>query len=196
MAQRVAKSIALLFHDRGTSKGWVVSSTPRPHFTSGKHPVPILQEPECAPGPVWTGRKSRPHRDSIPDRPVRSQSLYRRIYPAHLNTCTEHKRTRFCSTMISVLAATLYLCLDLKLHKFCEKMGCRFRIFIVASKPLDSSHSPMLAPAREDVKTVAQIWYECGSADIEFRAYLWTVNETWKSVSRISRHSIAYRRSI
>ena len=29
------------------------------------------------PGPVWTGRKSRPHRDSIPDRPARSQSLYR-----------------------------------------------------------------------------------------------------------------------
>jgi len=30
-----------------------------------------------APGPVWTGGKSRPHRDSIPDRPARSQSLYR-----------------------------------------------------------------------------------------------------------------------
>ena len=24
------------------------------------------------PGPVWTGEKSRPHRDSIPDRPARS----------------------------------------------------------------------------------------------------------------------------
>ena len=29
------------------------------------------------PGPVWTGGKSRPHRDSIPDRPARGQSLYR-----------------------------------------------------------------------------------------------------------------------
>jgi len=46
----------------------VVNSTPRPHFTPGKEPVPILQ----APGPVWTGGKSRPHRDSIPDRPARS----------------------------------------------------------------------------------------------------------------------------
>jgi hypothetical protein len=27
--------------------------------------------------------KSRPHRDSIPDRPARSQSLYRLSYPAH-----------------------------------------------------------------------------------------------------------------
>ena len=50
----------------------MVSSTPRPHFTPGKEPVPILQEAGWAPGPVWTGRKSRPHRDSIPDRPARS----------------------------------------------------------------------------------------------------------------------------
>jgi len=65
--------------------GWVVSSTPRPHFTPGKDPVPILQEAGWAPGPVWTGaEKSRPHRDSIPDRPARRQSLYRLSYPAHL----------------------------------------------------------------------------------------------------------------
>jgi len=50
----------------------VVSSTPRLHFTTGKDPVPILQEAVWAPGPVWTGEKSRPHRDSIPDRPAHS----------------------------------------------------------------------------------------------------------------------------
>ena len=48
----------------------MVSSTPRPHFIPGKDPVPILQEAGWAPGPVWTGGKSRPHRDSIPDRPL------------------------------------------------------------------------------------------------------------------------------
>ena len=32
----------------------MVSSTPRPHFTHGKDPVPILQEAGWAPGPVWT----------------------------------------------------------------------------------------------------------------------------------------------
>jgi len=53
-----------------------VSSTPRPHFTPGKDPVPILQEAGWDPGPVWTGGNSRPQRDSIPDRPARSQSLY------------------------------------------------------------------------------------------------------------------------
>ena len=50
----------------------MVRSTPRPHFTPGKDPVPILKEAGWAPGPVWTGGKSRPHRDSIPDRLARS----------------------------------------------------------------------------------------------------------------------------
>jgi len=38
----------------------------------GKDPVTILQEAGWALGPVWTGGKSRPYRDSIPDRPARS----------------------------------------------------------------------------------------------------------------------------
>ena len=75
MAKRVGRGIALLFHDRGTRRGWVVSSRARPHFTPGKDTVPILQEAGWAPGPVWTGGKSRLHRDSIQDRPARSQKL-------------------------------------------------------------------------------------------------------------------------
>ena len=60
-------------------------SAARPDRTlpPGKDPIPILEGAGWAPGPVWTGGKSRPHRDSIPDRPARSQSLYRPIYPAH-----------------------------------------------------------------------------------------------------------------
>ena len=46
---------------------------PGTHFTGGW----------VVPGPVWTYGKSRPHRHSIPDRPARSQSLYRLSYPAH-----------------------------------------------------------------------------------------------------------------
>ena len=88
LAQRVGRGIALFFHDRGTRRGRVVSSTPRPHFTPGKVPVPILQEAGWAPGPVWTGGKFRPHRDSISDLPARSQSLYRLSYPAHTHTHT------------------------------------------------------------------------------------------------------------
>jgi hypothetical protein len=82
-AHRGCRGIALLFLDHGSRRGWGVIVTPWPLFTPGKDPVPILQEAGWAPGPVWTGRKSRPHRDSIPDRPARSQSLYRLSYPAH-----------------------------------------------------------------------------------------------------------------
>jgi len=49
---------------------------PRPHFTPGKDPVPILQEAVWAPGPVWTGGKSRPHRDLILDHPVCRVFIY------------------------------------------------------------------------------------------------------------------------
>ena len=70
--QKVGRGIALLFHDRGTRRWWVVSSTPRPHFTPGKDPVPILQESGWGTRPVWTGGKSRLHRDSIPNRLARS----------------------------------------------------------------------------------------------------------------------------
>ena len=73
VAQRVGRGIALLFHDHGSRRGWVVSSTPWPHFTPRKDPVPILQEAGWAPGLVWTGGKSRPHRDSIPDHPAHSR---------------------------------------------------------------------------------------------------------------------------
>ena len=76
----------------------MVSSTPRPHFTPGKDSVPILQEAGWAPGPVWTGGKSRPHRDSIPDRPARSSvaipteltTLY--IQPHNETQCCQNKQ--------------------------------------------------------------------------------------------------------
>ena len=40
--------------------------------TPGKDQVPIVQQAGWAPAQVWTGGKSRPRRDSIPDRPARS----------------------------------------------------------------------------------------------------------------------------
>ena len=94
VAQRVGRGIALLFHDGGTRRGWVVSSKPRPHFTPRKDPVPVLQEAGWAPGPVWTGGKSRPHWDSIPDRPAPRQSLYRLSCPAHNKTENDYKNKK------------------------------------------------------------------------------------------------------
>ena len=104
MAHRVGRGIALLFHDRGTRRGWVVSSTPRPHFTPGEEPVPILQEAGWAPGPVWTCGKSRPHRDSIPDPPSRSQSLYRLNCPLMRNKHeVTHEQSQFWTIPRSIL---------------------------------------------------------------------------------------------
>ena len=66
-AHRGSRSIALLFHDRGTRRGWGVSITPWSLFTPGKDPIPTVQEAGWAPGPVWTGAENlAPHRDSIP----------------------------------------------------------------------------------------------------------------------------------
>jgi len=68
----VSRGIALLFlgprHSRwgGGQPHAPAASTP------GKDPVPIVQQAGWALWPVWTGGKSRPHRDSIPDRPARS----------------------------------------------------------------------------------------------------------------------------
>ena len=106
VAQRVGRGIAALFHDRGTRRGWVVSSTPRPYFTHQKDPVPVLQEAGWAPGPVWMGGKSRPHRDSIPDSPARSQSRYRLSYRAHsqqtkIEINVHQKLTRLQSGFVS-----------------------------------------------------------------------------------------------
>ena len=98
MAQKVGRGIALLFHDRGTRRGWVVSSTPRPHFTPGKDPVPILQEAGSAPGPVWTGGESRPH----PTRPtIRTHSLLECIIPFVRNVPDMGEWTSFTFSWMS-----------------------------------------------------------------------------------------------
>ena len=49
-------------------------SAARPGHTlpPGKTRYPLYRRLGGPPGPVWTGGKSRPHRDSIPDRPTRS----------------------------------------------------------------------------------------------------------------------------
>ena len=61
----------------------MVSVTPSPLFTPGKDPIPSVQEAGWAPGPVWTGAENlAPTGIRSPDRPARSQSLYRLRYLA------------------------------------------------------------------------------------------------------------------
>jgi len=76
--------------------GWVVSVTPRPHFTPGKDPVPIVQGAGWAPGPVCTGaenlvptgirsRTVQPVVSRYTDRATRPIYIY--IYIAKGNIC-------------------------------------------------------------------------------------------------------------
>ena len=108
VAQRVGRGIALLFHDCGTRRGWVVSSTPRPHFTGGK---------------------SRLHRDSIPDRPARSQSLYRPSYLAHIFLM---ERVKKC--IYSFISGNQFALMESKLALV--HLLSRFNIRVIDKTPL------------------------------------------------------------
>jgi hypothetical protein len=59
----------------------VASPTPRPLYPRERDPVPILQEAGWAPGPVWTAAENFALTGfRSPDRPARSESLYRLSY--------------------------------------------------------------------------------------------------------------------
>jgi hypothetical protein len=111
-AHRGSRGIALPFHDHGTRRGWGVSVTPRPLFTPGKDPVPIVQEAGWAPGPVWTGAENLASTGiRTPNRPARSQSLYRQRYPAH--SCvvgfTYFTSVCVCVCVIAVIFGTPFI---------------------------------------------------------------------------------------
>jgi len=84
VVQRVGRCIALLFHDRGTRRGWVVSSTPRPHFTPGKTRYPFYRKLCGSQG--RSGRAGNLVPTGIRSRTVQpiAQSLYRLSYRAHI----------------------------------------------------------------------------------------------------------------
>ena len=96
-AHRGSGGITLLFLDHGTRRGREVNVTPRPFFTPGEDPVLILQEAGWAPGPVWTGAENlAPTGIRSPDRPVRSESLYRLSYRPTFMYVGLFKGTQVC----------------------------------------------------------------------------------------------------
>jgi len=125
VTQRVGRGIALLFHDRSTRRRWVVSSTPRPHFTPWKDPVPIVQEVGWAAGPVRTGGKSRPHRDLIPNRPARNSVAIPTELPSPRPKHVENSNKRTVHEK---------LCVKLVIYKDCP--GCSERKKSVCSPTL------------------------------------------------------------
>jgi hypothetical protein len=60
----------------------MVNATPRPLYPRNRDPVLTVQDAGCVPGPVWTCAENlAPTGIRSPDRPARSESLYRLSYP-------------------------------------------------------------------------------------------------------------------
>ena len=81
VVQRVGRGLALLLHDRGTRREWVVSITSRPHFTPGQRPGTHFTGGWVGPRAGLDGRKisSTPGFDPRAVQPI-AQSLYRMNY--------------------------------------------------------------------------------------------------------------------
>jgi len=76
-----------------------------------KDPVPTVQEARWAPGPVRKGAENlAPTGIRSPDRPARSQSLYRLRYPAHILTPYYRFNPFFNSVSNSLSDKCLLLC--------------------------------------------------------------------------------------
>ena len=70
-------------------------------LSPGKDPVPILQVVGWAPGSVWTGGKSRPYRNSIPDRPASIPTELPGPHPALLPTIKADAYTSAASSRLN-----------------------------------------------------------------------------------------------
>jgi hypothetical protein len=81
----------------------MVSFTPRQFFTSGKDPVPIVQKAGWDPGPVWTGAENLALTViRSPDRPARSQSLYKAKLPGPPDSLIKVKLLNAILRMLSI----------------------------------------------------------------------------------------------
>jgi len=114
----------------------------------GKDPVPILQEAGWAPGPVWTGGKSRPHRDSIPDRPARSSVAIPTELPGpHSMTVIAVKTKDVCLKN----RAELLLCYSLAAYRTPHMFSAKL-------KPGGRSHACASCPHKHAMRSEASLF--------------------------------------
>ena len=106
-------------------------------------PVPIVQEAGWAPGPVWTGAENLASTGTrSPDRPARSESLYRLSYPGppYIYTCIHtyihiyiHTYVRtYIHTYIHIYIQT-YIHIYTSNHNRSSHISSRLCTFFVAS---------------------------------------------------------------
>jgi hypothetical protein len=91
--------------------GWL---TPRTLYLRQREPVPIVQEAELDPGPVWTSVENlAPTGTRFPDGPACSESLYRLRYRGPLNLMEYNeegsKRKTYCLKCEILLTSVLNL---------------------------------------------------------------------------------------
>jgi len=131
----MGRGIALLFHDRGTRRG--ERSAARP----GRTLPPLYRGAGCVPGPFWTGGRSRPHRDSIADRPARSSvtippelPVPRSLHTVVSNYSFPHTGTTDCHSQYNQ-----------RLHKFGSSVVYLAQLCVIV---LARSCGPVLTPKR------------------------------------------------
>ena len=121
VAQRVGRGIALFFHDRGTRRGWVVSSTPRSHFLPRERPGTLCTGGWVGPRAGLDGRKisyppgfdpGSPSPKSIAIPTELRRALWLRIQDACLTWLrAKLQTTSVCKQQFAVLAPTPVLML-------------------------------------------------------------------------------------
>jgi hypothetical protein len=88
--------------------GWADKATSWPFYPQEGNTVPIVEEAGWAPGPVWarwenvalTGIRS-------PDRPARSESLYRLRYPGSFNYVKQLRDSNDCKSIAAPITKSI-----------------------------------------------------------------------------------------
>ena len=85
VVQTGSRAIVLLTFNFGAMWAWVVNATPWTLYSRETGRVPTVQEAGWPPGPIWTGVRKRKCLANAcvrtPNRPARSESLYRLSCP-------------------------------------------------------------------------------------------------------------------
>jgi hypothetical protein len=109
----------------------------------GKDPVPIVQKAGWVPGPVWTGAENLASTGiRSPDRPARSQSLYRLSYPAPINSpLIEILSFQYCIWVCLPNTATAVYDVDSVWSSFFYLIHCSCRGLLMLSITQKHTHT-------------------------------------------------------
>ena len=146
--------------------GLGVDTTPQPLYPRERHPVLIAWEAGWAPGPVCTGADNlNPTGIRSPDRPARSESLYRLSHPGPRREVTA---LILCETLkVWVYKRLCRLTLEAQAWKtafwrfLCRRrIKCRLNFSTCATSLVKVRHNPPFYYTWKDTKT-KQICLKC-----------------------------------